>query len=283
MKLSVETCMLYRKFGDFEGTRLIKEAGFDGIDYSYYWLPSDGEVLGDGYVEYAKKLRAHLDQLGLECKQAHAPFAIHYGEEFSTETVNYRDIVRSLESAAILGVENIVVHAISVPIELKHTLEEYNYRFYKSLEPYCEKFGIHIAVENLFTKDAKRDRYYSRLCDPQVQCDFIRSLNSPWFTACVDVGHAAILDWEPEEYLAAMDPALLKCVHIQDGNYITDTHTLPYLGKFNWAAIVAALKKLGYEGEMNFEIIRFLENFPDALMPEALRLAERTGRYLISL
>ena len=38
MRLSMETYGLRRRYGDFEAARLIREAGFDCVDYScYYW------------------------------------------------------------------------------------------------------------------------------------------------------------------------------------------------------------------------------------------------------
>ena len=35
MKLSVETCEVCMKFGDFKAAEMIKEAGFDAVDYSF--------------------------------------------------------------------------------------------------------------------------------------------------------------------------------------------------------------------------------------------------------
>lgn len=37
MQLSMETVVLRNKFGDETAIRMLKEAGFDGIDYSFYW------------------------------------------------------------------------------------------------------------------------------------------------------------------------------------------------------------------------------------------------------
>ena len=283
MKLSMENYEFRTRIGDYKGAQVMKDAGFECMDYSYYYLPDDSPILGDGYLEYARDLRAHLDSIGIQCNQAHAPFAIRYGEEFTMNNKNYRDIVRAIESAAILGAKSIVVHAITVPLEKKDTVTEYAYEFYKTLEPYCAKAGIRIAVENLFSRDTKRNCYYSRLGDPKVLCDFIRSLNSPWFVACVDVGHAALMGYEPEDFIRAMDGQLLQALHIQDGDYIHDSHTLPFLGQYNWAAIIAALREKNYQGELTFETLHFSDRFPDALLPDAMRLAERTGRYILSL
>lgn len=126
------------------------------------------EVLGDMYKEYAEKLRIHIDKIGIECNQAHAPFSLSYGCIFDVTEPKYLWLIHSLESAAILGAENIIVHSISVPKGVD--FEEYNINFYKSLIPYCEKFGIHIAVENLFAWDSKRKRRIGKLGSPRDTC-----------------------------------------------------------------------------------------------------------------
>ena len=36
MKLGVETCQIRKKFGDRQAIRLIREAGFDCVDYSFH-------------------------------------------------------------------------------------------------------------------------------------------------------------------------------------------------------------------------------------------------------
>ena len=108
-------------------------------------------------------------------------------------------------------------------------------------------------------------------------------LNSPYFVACVDLGHSELTGTEAEDFILKTDANLLKALHVQDGNYLDDSHTLPFLGKYNWEEIMKALKKINYDGELTFEIVKYLRNFPKELLPEAMRLAEKTGRYLISL
>lgn len=283
MKLSLESYVLREKFGDLEGLRLIKDTGFDCVDMSYYWTADDSPLLGEGYCEYARGLRKHLDAMGLACNQAHAPFDLRYGEAFDCENPHYRAIVRAIESASILGAKAIIVHLIGHHADGRILFDrEYNLNFYKSLQPFCEKFGICVAVENLFAYDKKRSCHKGLLGTPTELCDFIRDLNSPCFVGCVDVGHAALTGNEPEDFLRGMDGALLQAVHVQDGDFLADRHVLPFLGSFRWSEIMKALKEKRYEGELTFEIFKYLSGFPKALIPEALRLAERCGRYLIS-
>ena len=282
MKLAMESYIPVRKFGEKEGLKMIKDAGFDCVDYSYYAFKTDSDALGEGYIEYAKELRAHLDEIGLECSQAHAPYIMGYDGAFDLDDVNYKATVHSIESAAILGAESIIVHSIAVPKNMKElSFWKLNQEYYKSLIPFAEKAGILIAVENLYNYDDKRKHYVGRLGSPNELNEFVKEINSPWIVACVDVGHASITGYEPEDFIAEMDGSILKAIHIHDGDYIEDRHTLPYLGRFHWDDVLGALKKVGFEGNLNFEIITYLARFPAELLPEALNLAAKTGRFMI--
>lgn len=281
MKLSVELYTLAQRFGDFKGVEIAKKAGFDAIDYSYYYDKECDDVLGDGYKEYAKKLREHLDEVGIFCNQAHAPFTFKYGMEKNISEQKYLWMVHALESASILGATNIVVHSVNVPEGV--SFEEYNVQYYKSFIPYCEKFGIHIAVENLFNRDTKRKRITGKLGSPAELNSIVEKINSPWVVACVDIGHAALTGYEPEDFIKGMNPNILKALHVQDNDYIDDRHILPYTGQLNWEAIMSSLKKADYDGDLTFEIIKYLDRFPDELFSEVLKFSALVGKHLISI
>ena len=283
MKLSIDNGMLLSRFGDFESLRMIREAGFDCVDMTYYTSPIDSPLLNDEYRERAFKLRECLDELRLECNQAHAPFFFKYGDNFDLEDAHYRAIVHSMESASILGARIIVVHSVGHRVNGEILFDrEYNIEYYKSFIPYCEKFGIRIAVENLF-EYAENGGFVGRLGSPEELSRFINDLDYPYFCACVDTGHASLTGYKPENFIAGMSADVLKVLHVHDGDYNGDRHTLPYLSGFNWQEIMSSLKNIGYDGELTFEILNYFGKFHIALIPEALRLAEKTGRYLISL
>lgn len=281
MNLSVESYTLSTKFGDFKAFEMIKDAGFDCVDYSYYWENERDEVLGDNYKNYAQKLRKALDEIGLECNQAHAPFSLPYGAKFDVSEKKYLQLVHSIESASILGAKNIIVHSITVPEDVDFM--KYNIKYYKSLVPYCEKFGINVAVENLFRGDAKRKCYIGKLGSPAKLNAIIEEINSPYIVACVDIGHASLTGYEPEKFIEKMNPDFLKALHVQDTDYLSDTHTLPYLGKLDWEKIMLSLKNIGYKGDFTFELTNYMSSFPKELTFDAMKLAVSVGRHLISI
>ena len=281
----METYGLRRRYGDFEAARLISEAGFDAMDYSAYWY-ENSPLAGDDYRDYALRLRAHIDALGLVCNQSHAPFSMKYGQAFDLSNPEYRGVVRSMEAASILGASQIIIHSIAMPEELREDTEAthaYAMAYYRSLLPYAETFGIRIAAENLFIRHKERFIYSKRLNTPETLSRAVRELDSPWVMACLDVGHAAMVGYEPEDFIRGMDAGALGAVHFQDGDYIEDRHTLPYLGQYHWAEIMKALAETGYAGDLTFEIYKYYQNLPDEAIPHALKMAEIVGRRLIGM
>ena len=232
MKLSVELYTLSQRFGDQKAIEIAKNAGFDAIDYSYCMLNENEQILGDSYREYAQSLRTKLDECGICCNQAHAPFKIRYENKFDFSDQRYLYLIRSIESAAILGAKTIVVHALDVPKGVD--FEDFNVQYYRGLIPYCEKFGIRVAVENLFHHDRKRKCIIGNVGTPEELTRMVEKINSPWVVACVDIGHASLTGYEPEEFIERMNPNILKCLHVQDTDYLEDRHILPYTGDINW-------------------------------------------------
>lgn len=283
MKLGISTFGFFDRIGVYETLKIIKNAGFDCVDFGFGKFGETFGMLDGDHVGRAVEVRKYIDELGLECEQTHAPYAMLYGESFDASAENYLKIVRSMEFSAILGAEYIVVHPIVVPKESGESEWFYNQLFYKSLETYCERFGIKIAVENMFHTDPKRNRLQGRLNTPEELCRFIRELDSPNFVACFDVGHAALTGLEPEDFLAGMERNLLKVIHVHDCDYQGDRHTLPYLGKINWDAVMRELKKLDYDGAMNFEIFRYVKRIPEDLLDDALQLSIKVGKRLVNI
>ena len=58
---------------------------------------------------------------------------------------------------------------------------------------------------------------------------------------------------------------------------------LPYLSDLNWSVIMTALKKSGYKGDLTLEIVKYLQRFPQELIPDALKFAVVIGKHLISI
>ena len=150
--------------------------------------------------------------------QAHAPFPSSKGAEpFDTE-VRAR-IIRSMEVASILGVENIIVHPMQ-HLEFrthKQELFDMNMDFYRSLIPECERLNIHVCAENMWQHDKRRGYIVDSTCSqPDEFVQYIDTIGSPWIRACLDIGHTALVGVEPEEAIYALGHDRLKALHVHD-------------------------------------------------------------------
>lgn len=270
MILSMQHFLFNNIYGEEQTYKLFKQAGFEGIDFSFNKLGNGTAIDLENHVEKAKETKRLLDKYGLACNQSHAPFAFKFGEQMDENNKNFLDIVKSFEYASIIGAKCVVVHAVKMPVG--EDFIEYNYKYYKTLEPYAKKYGVKIAVENLLN---------SKFWLPAKLCGFINMLNSDVFCACVDVGHCAIVGIEPESFIEGMEKDKIFCIHMHDTDGQIDRHWIPFQGSHNWENILNALAKYGFEVDMNLEVIHSFDNIPLELYPDMLNYTAKVGRYLL--
>lgn len=284
MRLVTQTCILAETFGDEECLRVLAQAGFDAVDWSFFGMEQDrGIWCGAAWREHALRLKEAAEACGIGFSQAHAPFPSSRGEEpYDTKIRTW--ILRSMEAAALMGVRNIVVHPMQ---ELEYAknrekLWEENLAFYRSLIPYCETFGIRVCAENMWQWDKKRNYIVESVCAPPEEFNgLLDELDSPWIVGCLDLGHCALVGREPQDMIRAMGAKRLQALHVHDVDYRRDCHTMPFLESIDWEAVTQALADIGYQGDLTLEADEFLRGMPSTLMPEGSRMMARTGRYLI--
>ena len=270
MKIITDIHYVIQACGEEAALRMAKEAGFDGVDYPLHNQDPETMVLDENYRERAGRTKELLEKYGLICNQAHAPFGKSvYGDPMDPTCVEYGLIVRAMEYASIIGAKHIVIHGIKPPARVDVTA--YNVEYYKSLQPYAEKFGIQIAVENLMTI----------LCNPITHRAVLDQLDPKWFVALLDVGHSNYAKVEPDRFIYGMDPSRLQGLHIHDNDSSWDDHLLPFLGKIRWDSVMEALAEIGYSGDLTLETGGgFLKQFPVELYPAAMAFSARVSRHL---
>lgn len=271
MLLSTMTGGISLKLGDKEAIRMIAEAGFDSYDFSMHAHGDDSPVYNDGYREYAENLKQFADECNIPCTQAHAFFPSgRYGDdEFNKMAFN--KIVRGMEVSSILGAKCIVVHPIKqFPEDIEIDVMQYNIDFYNSLLPYCKKFNIKVALENMFFRDKKRGHITNSVCGFGNEfAEYLEKLDSEWFVACLDIGHSGLSGDEPHRAIRTLGKKYLKALHVHDNDYRDDLHTLPFLGQIEWDKVCNAFAEIDYNEEFTYEADSFLKKFPEALFPDA--------------
>jgi len=292
MIISTQTDRFAAKFGDHDAIKLLAKVGFDALDYSMFGILNKNHPINrDDYREYAKSLRKTAGENNIVFNQAHAPFPsyIQYPGKDKTE-MGYNEIivhfiVRAMEVASILGAEIIIVHPITLLNRPYQEQKFFNIDFYNNLLPYCKKFNIKIALENMWNFDETEKKVTPAACSTAYEFkDYLDSLDKDRFCACLDIGHAEMQGSggvSAVEFINALGHERLKALHIHDNDKAGDLHTLPFTQKINWDDIMKALKNIDYNGDFTFEADHFLSGFPDELLLSASSLMLETGRYFI--
>jgi L-ribulose-5-phosphate 3-epimerase len=113
----------------------------------------------------------------------------------------------------------------------------------KKLIPDAEKFGVKIAIEEVWNKF---------LLSPVEFARYIDEFESPWVGAYFDVGNVVEYGY-PEQWIHELGKRILK-VHIKE--YAKDKRFKYPLGEgeIDWAAVRAALSEAGYDGWITAEV-----------------------------
>ncbi len=285
MLLSTQNHLLLDVYGFEESLRILKSAGYDAYDMSLFKMfEEDYELNAADYHQRAQEMRTMADAAGLVCNQAHAPYGSSTGDP-QEDKKRFEAIVRSMEIAAILGARIIVVHPkthLSYITE-KKTLWDMNLEFYRALAPYAKQFGIKIALENMWQFSDDKKRIVHCVCArPEEFKAYLDELDDECFCACLDIGHAALVDEDIPTCIRVLGQKYLQALHVHDVDYQRDLHTMPYTQRINWEEVTAALAEINYQGDLTFEADNFLCGFPKPLWEDATNLVVKVGRHLIS-
>ena len=287
MLLSSSISQFARKMPTDEAIKLMADAGFDAIDFSlhiseeYYGECTDG----DAGKEKFKAWKAIADDKGIVFNQAHAPEGSSF-RDMDRTIRRFHDIRRAIRNASYLGIPIVVVHPVQhlqyCEDGVPEQLFEWNMQFYNALKPYCEEYGVKVAVENMWQMPGGIKIDHSTCSRPEEFVRYVDTLNSEWFVACLDIGHAPIVGVDPCELIRALGKDRLKALHVHDVDGKADLHTLPYFSKINWDSVCAALKEIGYEGDFTYEAGNFVNPLPKELCRPAADFMVATGRHLIN-
>ena len=279
MLYSCQTCHLASRLGINAAVDAMLDAGYPALDISLFG--NNGFMLADDWRETAKALRAKAETRGAVFNQAHAPFGGGY-EHYTKNLIP--TFPRVFEFCEELGVRQIVVHPLQQGryYGRERELFDLNMDFYRSLVPLSDKHGIKIAIENMWQTHPVTHRICDDVCaNPHELAAYFDTLNDPeHFTVCLDIGHVALCGREPQDAIRVLGHDRLGALHVHDVDYINDLHTIPYLGRVNWSAVVDALADIRYKGEFTMESDAFLARYPNDFLPTATKFMADTTKYL---
>lgn len=273
MKLSTEFAYASQLFGTEAAIPMLAGAGYEALDFSMYDARrEDNPVSHDDYKERMSSFRKIAENSGICFNQTHAPFPNWKNGDEAYNELTYPRLVRAIEATALLGAPIVVMHPGSMP-DHEEAMEK-NIKHFETLVPYCEEFGVKIAIENVIVPEFNATtEQHIRLLD---------SLDRRYFTALIDVGHAEIKNVGGADFIRALG-SRLGALHIHDNDKVHDLHNLPFTRSIDFKAITKALAEIDYKGDFTLESGFFIRYFDEKLAKEAYRMMAQVGHRLIQM
>ena len=303
MDISITINTFANRFGIEEGCRMVKEAGFEAVDWGLAVWNSGLLRANNGFppenifdkemdeiIAHYQPMIDALKKYGLRIGQAHAPFNPYHHNNPDLLDYAIEVFKKNIWLCDKVGCKYVVIHGVK-PFYFESGndlpgLEEadrLNQKLFESLIPTLQQTDVVVCMENLFTGS---HNYFagSHCADANDAVAFIDSLNEKagkeCFGLCFDVGHLFLARVEMRYYISKLGKRI-KTLHIQDTCGTEDSHLMPYTGLIPWAQVLDALKEAGYQGNINFEDgSSYNKKFlPEELIPEFLRHNVEIGKY----
>lgn len=266
------------------------QAGYRVMDLNLH----DCATFKTPFVESEKIWRSWLEGIqacalksNIEFSQAHSSFYNFCDQKIPADHRKKLDalVYRSIESASILGIPWVVIHAGTLFDSAKLIADSkvLNLEYFLPLLDYASRLGVGIAVENLWDLNISPQRRYTTTAEELV--DFVDSTGaSPSeIGVCWDFEHADIMGQNQEQALRLIGTRL-KTTHVSDNNGMYHDHILPFEGKTDWYEIMRILSSMKfYTGDFTYEIHRHTANLPEELVSGALKRSIEVGEFLLSL
>ncbi len=301
MKIAIQNGNLPFDFGEEKTYRMIREAGFEAIDWNVDHALK-GKVLGaatelkdlcifekelpEVLAHYAEEL-AEIRKNGLSFAQCHAPFPPYFPGRPDVLEYCIGIYRRLIEFCQEIGCPKVIIHGISLQVSNKEDTQEdidrLNRHLYESLIDTLKKTDVMVCLENLFT--SHQDVSYVGTCsDPHEAAAMIDELNAKagktCFGLCLDTGHLQLAHIRFHRYIPILGKRIVA-LHIHDNDAIHDRHMSPYSGTILWNEFYTELKKIGYEGDLSFETFHQTDRsvMDPELVPVFLKLTYDIGDF----
>ncbi len=292
LKIGVQTAVLLKQKGIEDSFALLRDCGFDFVDFSFNALdgslgslrekPDPLHGVFDLPLEeirpWIDPYKAAAEKYGVAFGQTHAPFPTWWPGNDARNDYLIMAFSKMIGLCAYIGCPYIIIH----PAKMASPKDDWqaNMTLYKALVPALKEHGVICCLENMFTS-ANGKIIESSCADPYEACDYIDELNDfageKRFAFCLDTGHALLTG--RDIYTAIMKlGSRLETLHIHDNNGRVDQHFTPYMGVLDWDRFVKGLRDVGYRGGLSFETFVMLSCFDPELADDVMRLIASTGR-----
>ena len=272
------TGYLAERVGVERAVEMIADAGFPAVDITMQNPPAP--PFCEDFKGLAKRLNEIKEKRNITYIQGHAP--VGKWQDYIENVIPKLPIV--FEFAGMIGIPNLVVHPImrGYYYDDQDAMFAENIEFYKNIAPLAKKFGVKIALENMWQNHRVSGHIGDCIgADPHELVRLHDTLDDPEvFTICLDIGHVALCAREPEDAIKIIGGERLGCIHAHDVDYVSDLHVQPGLGKLRWDRICKALAEVDYKGCFTLEAGKTYQNFEDEDLPSVLRFMSDVTKHL---
>lgn len=281
---------LKKYFGEKAGLTMLKNAGFDAVDYSLDVgfkpnvlpeLTTDEDIFA-----FYEAVRRHMDEIGIIASQTHAPHGKSpvddNGVPLPEEVEMYK---RAIKVTAILGAPYIVIHPVTYGV-LSSDYERgmrATKALYDQLTDTLVEYNVKLGVENMFTYDYTHYYYCSTSCsNGRDLMEHANMMNSDRYCVCLDIGHASVVGLDPVKVIRQVAPKL-ELVHVHDTYGPYDSHCIPGECSTKWPGVMRALKEVGFKGVFSMELAIFgkASKIDPSLMEDYAGIAAKVARFLV--
>lgn len=304
LKVGVQTKGILPEHEVWEGFRMIKNAGFEKIDFNLdtflknsdiyagkinSFFDRDMEQLKEYFLPYLEAMK----QYGITPSQMHAPYPVSvYGREQQNGYMKQIVIPKSIRIAQFLGVPYVVIHPFKLQYHLGVEGERaQNIEYFQSLIPLLKECGVKVCFENLY--EAIGAHIVEGVCaDPEDAIWYIDTLNAcagePLFGFCLDTGHLQLTRRNPYQFIMKLG-SRLKCLHIHENDAVGDLHQMPYTfgndadSGTDWNKVMRGLRETGFDGTLSFETFPCVNSFPKPMTETVLKTICCVGMYFAEM
>lgn len=258
------------RYGDVGAIELAHDLGLSQVDFDLirYDYHKEGSLYRtenlSAIAAHFREVRARADALGVKIAQTHGRIAA-YRQDDAWNEGELAGFARDALATEILGAPYCVVHAVHLGLDVSpETHRAINLQMFSDFLPHAAEHGIMLASEtlgdthmpdgreglDLFATAEELLRAHHRICaaNPRYKDSLC---------ICMDTGHinktVRFGQMRPENFIRTAG-SLIRCLHLNDNNGLTDQHKEPLSGSINWDEIMNALSEIGYNGTYNMEL-----------------------------
>lgn len=304
LRIGVQTQNAINDRAPETGFERLRRVGFDCADFSLHGYLRNKEIYGQELNSFFNRTINELEaffaphkeaakRAGITFHQMHMPYPIYVPK--GSQKLNaylWNEVApKSMELCAFMGCKYIVIHGFKLARFLGSEEEEWKHTeaFLEYLAPMAKEMGITVCIENLY--DGIADHLIEGpCCDVRKCAERIDRMNEKYGAEilgfCFDTGHANVIGLDFERFITTLGRRL-KVLHIHDNDGVRDLHQIPFTftrtrentSSTDWEGFIRGLRKIHFDGVLNFETGPALNAFPATLHEDVLGFIAKIGRH----